>query len=402
MEENKKQKIKLIYLILVIVLIVFAIFFTFKICLKNSNSNKSANSVEIQSEELEKNENILNRLSNFDLNFLKIENNDENKVYSPLSIKYALSMLSDGCTGNSHSQITKVLGDYELTKYNSSKNMSVANALFINSLFENNVKKSYITKLKDNYDAEIIFDPFTQAKNINSWISNKTLNLINDIIDDDKVKDSTFILINALGIDMEWENKFLDSNVEKNILKDTNYKHINFYWSSPEYELSKHEFGEEKQIVSGMDIVASIDNYDLVKEVGRDNIIKTVSDAYIQYAKDPNEYHDEPEFDADVVTDEIIQEKLNEFLYGKKDIYDKKISEGYLTEIDSNYKNVSMSTDFSLYVDDNVKAFAKDLKEYDGTTLQYIGIMPINENIDEYINSVDDKKINNIINNEKE
>ena len=50
-----------------------------------------------------------------------------------------------------------------------------------------------------------------------------------------------------------------------------------------------------------------------------------------------------------------------------------------------------------LYVDDSVKAFAKDLKEYDGTTLQYVGIMPISEDLDSYINNMDAKKINKII-----
>lgn len=31
-----------------------------------------------------------NQLSNFDIAFLKVENNKENKIYSPLSIKYTL------------------------------------------------------------------------------------------------------------------------------------------------------------------------------------------------------------------------------------------------------------------------------------------------------------------------
>ena len=46
--------------------------------------------------------------------------------------------------------------------------------------------------------------------------------------------------------------------------------------------------------------------------------------------------------------------------------------------------------------------FAKDLKEYDGTTLQYVGIMPINERLDSYLTNVDETTINYIINNLKE
>ena len=49
--------------------------------------------------------------------------------------------------------------------------------------------------------------------------------------------------------------------------------------------------------------------------------------------------------------------------------------------------------------DENVKVFAKDLKEYDGTTLQYVGIMPTNEDLDSYISKVTVSDINNIISN---
>ena len=71
--------------------------------------------------------------------------------------------------------------------------------------------------------------------------------------------------------------------------------------------------------------------------------------------------------------------------------------ERYISEINSNYKKVDYNTEFTFYVDDSVKAFAKDLKEYDGTTLQYVAIMPITEDLDSYINNMDAKKINKII-----
>ena len=61
-----------------------------------------------------------------------------------------------------------------------------------------------------------------------------------------------------------------------------------------------------------------------------------------------------------------------------------------------------MSTDFLLYDDNEVKAFAKDLKEYNGTTLQYVGIMPKNVSLDTYINNITADKLNNVINNLKE
>lgn len=49
-----------------------------------------------------------------------------------------------------------------------------------------------------------------------------------------------------------------------------------------------------------------------------------------------------------------------------------------------------------------MKAFAKDLKEYDGTTLQYIGIMLKEVRLDRYIEDTDANQVNDIIGKLKE
>src|SRR5699024_5888942 len=53
------------------------------------------------------------------------------------------------------------------------------------------------------------------------------------------------------------------------------------------------------------------------------------------------------------------------------------------------------------YVDENTKVFAKDLKEYNGTTLQYVGIMPTNTSLDNFIEGMNANDINTLINNLK-
>ena len=50
-----------------------------------------------------------------------MENNKKNEVYSPLSIKYALSMLQEGAVGNTLDEINKVLVNNELPKYTNLK-----------------------------------------------------------------------------------------------------------------------------------------------------------------------------------------------------------------------------------------------------------------------------------------
>ena len=77
-----------------------------------------------------------NSIQDFDLYFLKLNNEVKNKVYSPLSIKYALAMLNDGAKGDSNKQIKAVIGDYKTKKYNVNEHMSFANAVFLKNSFK--------------------------------------------------------------------------------------------------------------------------------------------------------------------------------------------------------------------------------------------------------------------------
>jgi len=91
-----------------------------------------------------------NDLEKFDLYFLQLENEEKNKVYSPLSIKYALEMLAEGADGETKEQLDAILGDYVAKKYTNSKNMSFANAFFVRDTFKDSIKKDYSDLLKIN------------------------------------------------------------------------------------------------------------------------------------------------------------------------------------------------------------------------------------------------------------
>ena len=116
-----------------------------------------------------------NDLSDFDLSFLKLENEEKNKIYSPLSIKYALEMLAEGAKGDSKAQIDAVIGKYNAKSYPNSEHMSFANAMFIRDSYKDKVNENYSNKIKSKYGAEVILDPFASPDNINGWVSNKTL-----------------------------------------------------------------------------------------------------------------------------------------------------------------------------------------------------------------------------------
>lgn len=348
-------------------------------------NNKVGNSGEVDNKE---NIKLPYKLSDFDLSFLMLENKEANIIYSPLSIKYALKMLEEATDGEARNQISKVLGSYTPNKYASNANMSLANGMFIKDSFKDSVKQSYIDLLKEKFDAEIKFDSFKSAKNINDWISEKTLKIIPNILNDEDVKSLEFALINALAIDMEWEEKFLSMG------EFGYYLHEDFNWEYP-YVVSEGTFENVSDKISGMKLETVINNYDIVKELGEDNIRKTVGDEYRKFINDSLKNIDSASYLIDGLlngdtSQESIEKEIQRFL------------DGYIKEIDGNYGSLNTYHHFAIADYENEKVFAKDLKEYDGTTLQYVAIMPKNVSLKEYLASTDANSIGALINTVKE
>ncbi len=332
--------------------------------------------------------NYKNELSDFDLSFLKLENNKNNLIYSPLSIKYALKMLEEATDGESKNQIAKLIGDYTPNKYKASENMSLANGLFVRNSFKKNVKQQYIDLLRSKYDAEVKFDDFNSAQLINDWVKEKTLEIIPKVLEDGEVEALNFALVNALAIDMEWEEKFLPKSADGN---DGSFFHENFGWSFSAF-VSPNTFQNMEEKISGMDLETVINNYDIVKELGEDNIRKTVGDEYTKFLYNDEEL--ENYYGLDYVINEVLGGERTEETV-KKEV--NSFLDRYIEEIDSNYGRLITFHHFALADNENEKVFVKDLKEYDGTTLQYIGIMPKSGTLGDYINGKNSNDINQII-----
>ncbi len=215
-EMNKKVKTILVLVIILLLIItgVYAI-----IVIKEKNDGTGNNLVSGDMTEPVQNEvsgtqtNEEQSNYNFTMQFLKLENNKKNLVYSPLSIKYALKMLNDGAEGNTKAQIENVIGNLSLSKYNNIDNiLSLANGVYIKDTYSKNIKESYKNILEERYNAEINYDSFNNATNVNNWIENKTLGIIKNMLEDSSVQDAKMLLINALAIDMEWKEKFDESD----------------------------------------------------------------------------------------------------------------------------------------------------------------------------------------------
>ena len=314
-----------------------------------------------------------NGLEDFDIHFMQLENKKSNMVYSPISIKYALAMLNEGTAGMSNAQIRGLIGDYNARKYTNSNNMSFANALFIRNSFKSGIKDSYVSNLTSKYGAEIMYDPITSPDPLNKWVSNKTFELIPDMFDN-SITNSDFVLINALAIDMEWNKKIqADKLMTDNY--SVSYAHEKYGHSiTPVSKDTQKEvdFNNGKLKAQALEIGASINKYDIVEELEEENIRKTITKEYDEY---------------------IAKKPCGEGQYEDTETFVSK----FIKELDSNYGRLNSSTDFEFYVDENTKVFAKDLKTYGGTTLQYVGIMPTNVSLTTYVEKTTAEEYNRII-----
>ncbi len=147
-------------------------------------------------------------VSELDLSFLKMENDKANIIYSPLSIKYGTSLLRDGASGDTKTEIDNVLGDLTLTKYeNKADILSLANAVIIRNDFKDNVVPEYIDGLEKNYNAEVLYDELKDASAVDNWINQKTFGLIKTS-GVNITPESRMVLANALAIQMDWARRF--------------------------------------------------------------------------------------------------------------------------------------------------------------------------------------------------
>ena len=156
--------------------------------------------------------------STFDYNMIHMANkNKDNYMISPFSIAYALSILNEGAKGNTKTQIDRVLGNYKLNKVTNDENrIGLSNALFIKNENKNDIRETYTNNIKNNFDADILYDDFITPKVINDYAKEKTFGMIDNVLDNID-KDFVMGIMNAIAIDVEWKHKFDGYSTNKEI-----------------------------------------------------------------------------------------------------------------------------------------------------------------------------------------
>jgi serine protease inhibitor/ABC-type phosphate transport system substrate-binding protein len=146
---------------------------------------------------------------------------DENYMFSPMSIKMALALAANGASGETQEQILKAMGIKSLDEFNSVacnlidrySQTDILSLKIVNSIWMNKDKTSqnfsdrYKKIATEYYEAEVkSVDNTNAVDEINGWVDDKTNGKIPTIIE--SADDFWAMLINAIYFKGAWQNEF--------------------------------------------------------------------------------------------------------------------------------------------------------------------------------------------------
>jgi serpin B len=171
-------------------------------------------------------------VNSFAFDFFKGLNKESegNLFISPYSIFTALAMTYEGARNETAEEMASVLnieqdndsfhqymkGLYEYLNENAEYNISTANAMWVRENFE--LLQDYIDVIQNFYSGEAsvvdFSNPVKASDLINSWIENKTNNLIKDLISPSAINPALTMLVltNAIYFKGIWQTQFDEVN----------------------------------------------------------------------------------------------------------------------------------------------------------------------------------------------
>jgi len=157
---------------------------------------------------------------------------DSNVFISPLSISTALTMAYSGSDGTTEEAMRNTLGYGSLTTeeieegyedlltslegVDNDVQLSVANSVWVEQGFEEQIYEEYKETLETHYKSEYFARQFNQGTvdELNDWVSENTEKKIDKILDEISPQNVMF-LVNAIYFKADWTNQFKESNTQK-------------------------------------------------------------------------------------------------------------------------------------------------------------------------------------------
>lgn len=243
----------------------------------------------------------LNKNNKFDYKFIKQIDSKDNTLVSPLSMAYLLSMIQSGAKGSTLNELNIALDNYDLQPMeNIDSKISMANSMWINNRYKNDINNTFATALKINYHSEVLYDEFINADNINKWVSEKTYNMINELFPSDSVNsaDTIMALVNAIGINFKWDEEFdcnktlMGNFLDKNVyMMNSNEKYLESdYYTGFIKDYEKLSDNSQYEFIG---LLPKKDIQDVINNISNDVIKNSIteSEAHIQIPRFKYEYN---------------------------------------------------------------------------------------------------------------
>ena len=189
--------------------------------LSEIDENKVLRKISAQEQE------IIHSNNQLSLDILRAEyqlNQNENVLFSPLSVGISLGMVYNGVGEKEKSEIQQLLGleslaEKEINKsYNellsflqvsyNELNISYANSLWFSQ--DINIHEDFRTRVMAYYDAEVSelnFKKSSSLEIINSWGNMKSNGSFEKLIDVTPLKNTEIFLVNAFSLNSDWKQK---------------------------------------------------------------------------------------------------------------------------------------------------------------------------------------------------
>ena len=196
---------------------------------------------------------------------LKADPDGENKLISPLSVLYAMAMVSNG---GDDAEALKAYWGYDLLHINEymyeymSKlpvgekyKLQLANSIWFTEDERFTVNREFLQKVKNYYDADAYQAPFNEktCKDINEWVELKTDGMIKDILDQIPY-DAVMYLVNALAFEAEWLYTYEEAQVREGVFTKADGKEqtVDFMYDSVGYYFEDEKASGFMRYYSGM------------------------------------------------------------------------------------------------------------------------------------------------------